>query len=272
MKILAGTALAAAMVLVSVSAGAQTTLYDQNFESPNISPGFINNGQDVSGQTVNDLYGGQPAGFQFAQDFTVETLRIGGNLSFGGQGYADPAGIAGQYVIGMLSSAQDDLLGLSFNVGGFDFLNLRADISSIDLSCCGGFFVPIGDPASIPIFRFSLFDNPGGGTGIGTGVALDSFDVTGLINPSRNSLLFFEALGGLNATGSTNGNVILRIDLLQGGYAVLDNLRVVASNVEGDVGAVPEPATWAMMLLGFGAIGATLRRARRNKGAALAVD
>lgn len=270
MKILAGTALAAAMALASVSAVAQTTLYDQNFESPNAVPGYVNNGQDVSGQTVNSLYGGQPAGFQFAQDFTVETLRIGGNLSFGGQGYDDPAGIAGQYVIGMLSSAQDDLLGLSFNVGSFDFLNLRADVSSIDLSCCGGFFVPIGDPSSIPIFRFSLFDNPAGGTGVGTGLALDSFDVTGLINPSRNSLLFYEALGGLDATGSTNGNVILRIDLLQGGYAVFDNLRVVASDVEGDVGAVPEPSSWAMMILGFWGLGASLRLARRNR-AALAV-
>lgn len=270
MKILAATALAAVMVLASASAGAQTTLYDQNFESPNSPPGFTNNGQDVSGQTVNELYGGQPAGFQFAQDFTVETLFIGGNSSFGGEGYDDPAGIAGQYVIGMLSSAQNDLLGLSFNVGSFDFLNLRADISSLDLSCCGGPFVPPGTPA--PIFRFSLFDNPGGGTGVGTGTALDSFDVTGLLNPSSNSLLFFEALGGLDATGSTNGNVILQIDLLQGGYAVFDNLRVVASDIEGDVGAaVPEPATWAMMILGFGAIGATLRRARRNRRAALAV-
>ena len=30
-------------------------------------------------------------------------------------------------------------------------------------------------------------------------------------------------------------------------------------------GAVPEPATWAMMLLGFGAVGVSLRRRRRTK-------
>jgi hypothetical protein len=32
----------------------------------------------------------------------------------------------------------------------------------------------------------------------------------------------------------------------------------------GSVPAVPEPATWAMMLLGFGGIGASMRRARRS--------
>jgi len=29
------------------------------------------------------------------------------------------------------------------------------------------------------------------------------------------------------------------------------------------VGAVPEPATWAMMLLGFGAVGFAMRRRQR---------
>ena len=31
-----------------------------------------------------------------------------------------------------------------------------------------------------------------------------------------------------------------------------------------NVGAVPEPATWAMMLLGFGAVGSAMRRSRRK--------
>ncbi len=33
--------------------------------------------------------------------------------------------------------------------------------------------------------------------------------------------------------------------------------------------AVPEPATWAMMLIGFGAIGVAMRRSRKAKGALL---
>ena len=42
---------------------------------------------------------------------------------------------------------------------------------------------------------------------------------------------------------------------------------VIGNGNTGNVGAsgaaVPEPATWAVMLLGFGAVGATLRRSRR---------
>ena len=43
-------------------------------------------------------------------------------------------------------------------------------------------------------------------------------------------------------------------------FFALDNVSVTAVN-----GAVPEPATWAMMLIGFGAMGVSLRRRRRTQ-------
>ncbi|MFM9979190.1 MAG: PEPxxWA-CTERM sorting domain-containing protein [Sphingomonadaceae bacterium] len=57
------------------------------------------------------------------------------------------------------------------------------------------------------------------------------------------------------------GNAGLALDVLGFNRAGLSNARLysterVVSN------AVPEPATWAMMISGFGAVGATLRRAR----------
>lgn len=243
----------AALTIGMVSpAAADVQLYSQDFENPT---GFVNDGGDINiFRSVNDLYGGQPAGFTFAQNFTTETLLIGGTQAFG-TGYVDASGIGGQYTLGMLSSVQDDWLGLAFNVGAFRFLNMSATIASIDLDRFGGPFVPTGGQA--PIFRFSLFDNPSGNPGLGAGAALDFFDVTGVSNPVKNSFIWSSAVGGLDASGSTNGNVILRVDLLQGGYAAFDNIRISAADVRA---GVPEPATWAMLILGFGAVGATLRR------------
>jgi hypothetical protein len=39
---------------------------------------------------------------------------------------------------------------------------------------------------------------------------------------------------------------------------------MIASSVLGGAGAVPEPTTWAMMLIGFGFVGGTMRAARRR--------
>lgn len=41
-----------------------------------------------------------------------------------------------------------------------------------------------------------------------------------------------------------------------------ENIQVDNIRLTGNVAAVPEPATWAMMIMGFGGIGATLRRRR----------
>jgi hypothetical protein len=59
------------------------------------------------------------------------------------------------------------------------------------------------------------------------------------------------------------------------GSFVVDNSYAVATGAETDTlaaqfNAVPEPATWAMMLLGVGMIGAGLRTARRKNDMALA--
>jgi hypothetical protein len=44
---------------------------------------------------------------------------------------------------------------------------------------------------------------------------------------------------------------------------LIDGVSFAAS----DIAAVPEPASWAMMLLGFGAIGLTMRRRRKDSEA-----
>lgn len=64
-----------------------------------------------------------------------------------------------------------------------------------------------------------------------------------------NGRLTFNALTGPAITGLT---------LTSGGNSLeIDNIGIVG-------GAVPEPATWGMMLLGFGAVGVSLRNRKRR--------
>lgn len=236
---------------------AYTELYRQDFEHPT---GFVNDAGDVNiHRTVNDLYSGQPAGFTFAQTHTVETLLVGGSTAWG-TGFQDPQGVAGRYALGLLSHAQDDFLGLAFNVGSSAFLNFRLDIASIDLDSWGGPFVAPGGEA--PVFRISLFDNPGGAAGIGSGTVLSWANVTGTANPLKNTFDWTNVVVPLSTAGHTNGNVILRIDLLTGGYAAMDNFVVAASDTPGEVPPIPEPATVALMLGGLATLAAHARLRR----------
>lgn len=108
-----------------------------------------------------------------------------------------------------------------------------------------------------------------------------TFDAAATLNPAPNTVLFFNALLGLS--------VILNEQIISGdsittnainigfnNFAVGTGLKsgniIVSSTTAAFTGAgaihpaVPEPSTWAMMLIGFGAVGAAMRRRRKTAG------
>ncbi len=87
-------------------------------------------------------------------------------------------------------------------------------------------------------------------TAIGIGSCCNSYDP-------------FQVLTGFDGGDGDNSlNMAWLIgDLSAGSSAVINYAYVVGENID-TVGGIPEPATWAMMILGFGGIGATLRRRR----------
>ena len=67
----------------------------------------------------------------------------------------------------------------------------------------------------------------------------------------------------LTLTGANILNTSSEYQRLGGPRAVLTG-RVVFQDVPPPVSAVPEPATWAMMIIGFGAVGSMVRTTRRR--------
>ena len=112
----------------------------------------------------------------------------------------------------------------------------------------------------------------GGGTFI-----FNSFDVIGNNGPAR--WFFSGSLGGVDALGgSHDGFTPNRVwTTINGGVTLIDTLRLVlvaagdttSANLDNinltvPEGSVPEPATWALMILGFGLVGGAMRKSKQR--------
>jgi hypothetical protein len=60
------------------------------------------------------------------------------------------------------------------------------------------------------------------------------------------------------------------LKIVSTGYDAVKTQKAAKFSVELQGTAVPEPATWGVMLVGFGAIGASIRNTRRRRVAAIA--
>lgn len=66
--------------------------------------------------------------------------------------------------------------------------------------------------------------------------------------------------GGFTTIGSPSSGLVDKVSFLVTAGGTSANI----DNIVATVAAVPEPATWAMMLIGFGAVGAAMRSQRRR--------
>lgn len=201
--------------------------------------------------------------------------------------------IAGAVLLMALGGAADaatTTIGFTDGTNGPDLLNNR--YTEDGYAFTGKFSVDYhwldvrGDglePALLMDSEFNQFDI----TASGKQFALSSFDYAGFNSPRPNSITFTGYLGGTKvytiteignygrSSGGRYGNWVYgdyqKIDVE---WARVDRISFVANRTRATdldnfvltdlTSAVPAPSTWAMMLIGFGMMGAAMRTRRRS--------
>lgn len=213
-------------------------------------------------------------------DGTV-TLEAGSPLSFT-VNYGGVIDDQANVVPGLTSSIQFNFLGTSLNNTSYNFSYVLSNTSS----------GPING-SRVSIFGFNVSPNVASATASGLftdEVFGGSFNTP---NNGPNIEVCFKSGGGPNCTGGANGGVTLGnsgngqfsllfnnappgLDVTLGTFYVryqsvdsgMLGLRGASASAIGAI--VPEPATWGMMIVGFGLVGGIARRRRAKSGLATA--
>lgn len=143
-----------------------------------------------------------------------------------------------------------------YQTTGFQNLNIIQSNGTYCAGCNGSFNL---------FFDATTFGTANGVQAVGFDAPFNQgFDALVTFGDNTNQLFAIPVTNGLASVffGLSSDKLIKSIAFGPGGQRtqsvsfVLDNLTI------GN--AVPEPATWAMMIIGFGFIGATARRRRQN--------
>lgn len=247
-KLMTGlAALASASLLGSAAHAATPAIFENNYG------GLITSGDDAVG------YGSLPFAFTlFDQSFTSYEASNNGFISFSGSnGSGCCSGDVGGFLGGGARIAPE-----WFDIVGGVYLN--TETAGRAVFTWSGFEYSGGGAYDIQaqlfqngtiIFGYKGDSVPGGHTSL-TGITLGG----GLADPGEVTFAGNFSTGGSRAvydqfaagTFGLNGQNVIFTPNGDGGYQVSNSLQA----------GVPEPATWAMMITGFGLMGATLRRRR----------
>jgi hypothetical protein len=113
------------------------------------------------------------------------------------------------------------------------------------------------------ISAFFTFDN---------GIRAFGFDLAGFNNLSQSAVIINGQTYGFNQLfprdgffGVVSDTPFTTVELRTTGFRGTDGFGVDNVTFSATAAAVPEPATWAMMIGGFGIVGGAMRSARRRK-------
>ena len=142
----------------------------------------------------------------------------------------------------------------------------RADLLSFTATLTNGTTTVTVDTTA-PYFNGDALSSDGANLYFNFGASAGSyFGIPGASSPqsydyicwqASDSLCFYPSIEavGMNLSGTFAGAVNPAYVSAQSGNQIIGSLMPAA---------LPDPSTWAMMLLGFGGVGAALRRRRRN--------